>query len=60
MKKIAFISGVLATALILGGLIGELMHWEYNGTTTAIGTLIFAFVFLPSAAKHLYDNSTKK
>jgi hypothetical protein len=60
MKKIAFISGVTGAALILGGLTGELMHWEYNGATTAIGTLIFAFIFLPSVAKYMYDNSGKK
>ncbi|MFT5737244.1 MAG: hypothetical protein ACJAU2_000831 [Maribacter sp.] len=56
MKKIAFVSGVLGASLILGGLTGELMHWEYNGTMTVIG----AFIFLPSVAKYIYGNGNKK
>ncbi|WP_156950236.1 hypothetical protein [Maribacter antarcticus] len=49
MKKITFISGVLGASLILGGLTGELMHLEYNGTTTAIG----AFIFTISCEVHI-------
>ncbi len=55
MKKLAFITGALAFALIPIGMLLKTVHWPGAHVFLVIGIGLFSLVFIPSAAKFLYS-----
>ena len=61
MKKLTYVSGVLASIATLFGILFQQLHWEFGpitgGLLLCLGILGLALVFIPSFAKYNYDRS---
>jgi uncharacterized membrane protein YccC len=57
MKKAAFISGTLVGSLTSLGVLFEIQHWPGASIMLVLGLGICAVIFIPSAAKYLYDKN---
>jgi len=55
MKKLAFISGALSGSLSGLGILFRVMHLPVAHIFMVIGLALFSVIFVPSAAKYLYD-----
>jgi hypothetical protein len=55
MKKLAFISGALAGSLSGLGILFRVLHMPVAHIFMVIGLALFSLIFVPSAAKYLYD-----
>jgi|GEM_PF-6071150 len=54
MRKIVFISGALSISLFVLGWFFKILHITFGGSLLGISMLLFAIVFVPSAAWYYY------
>jgi len=55
MKKLVYISGPIACALIPIAYLFKKLHWPGAAVILVVGVAVFSLIFIPTLAKYLYD-----